>query len=65
MMNMPEGAKAKTNKDNVDVLGGHFEHEVHNQPEASSYMEGIEENLEQLPIDETLYLPDEDELKRV
>ena len=43
--------------------GDHFEHEVHNRPEASSYMEGIEETIEQLPIEEALYrLPDMEEL---
>ena len=46
--------------------GDHFEHEVHNRPEASSYMEGIEETIEQLPIEEALYrLPDMEELLRV
>ena len=37
MVKMPDGTKAKTKEDNVKVLGDHFEHEVHNRPEASSY----------------------------
>ena len=63
MVKMPDGTKAKTKEDNVKVLGDHFEHEVHNRPEASSYMEGIEETIEQLPIEEAFYrLPDMEEL---